>query len=803
MKARSEARYGRGLRWVGLAGLTLLFACGGLAPGEARSAGDAPAAEPLALANGQVGDGPHGDVLEVGKKGLQFQPLAIGTASVATDGELSLAVWRDQRSGNIFGARVSASGAVLDPAGLALNPSGRGAFDRGGPVAVAFNGTDFLVVWRGDPDVVGVRVRRDGTVLDPGGFLITRADSSGDPSVACNGAGRCLVVVLDIGDDDDNSVIGAFVEGGVGLPGSRLRVARGQLSVPRVAWTGTRFLVVWDEERGESRDVLGARVTPEGLVLDRPGFVISAASGEQRAPAVARAGDVAWVVWEDTRRGQSDIFGARVREDGTVLEPAGVAISTASRAQHEPRVASVGDKSFVVWTDERGGERSRIRGARVAADGTVINRAGFPVYERTSGRLEHPALACGAAQCLTVFESPLAFPPYGVSMGSFVLGTRLTMRRGAQDRPALELSTAAPAQHFPTVAWGEDSALLVWQEFRDERGPTIVAARIRRDGTVLDPDGLALPSAPGSSHPAVAYDSGQFLVVWQEPHPAGEDIRGARVSTAGELLDGTSIPISTAPVRQLSPSVAGGGGRFLVAWEDTRASELFDLRFTPFAARVSGAGAVLDRRGLPLAPPERFGLDPDVVFMGRDFLVAWTGIGIEGTRVSSSGAVLDAAGLALSPPSFLFEGSPTLSFDGATALVAWTKFGDIVASRVTPAGTLVGPAGFRLTESPQEEGLPDATFDGTRHRVAWLDSRSSTRAPNPLDIHGARVATDGTVLEPGGVELLPEVFTDFPFTAPPALAGDGRGGALLVHTRYLDAERVRNSRLVGRRLAAE
>lgn len=802
MKARSEARYGRGLRWVGLA---LMVACGGLSPQEAPagSAGDArEAAEALALEAHPAWEGPGGDELGVGRKGLQFQPLAIGTASVASDGELFLAVWRDERSGNIFGTRVSQEGAVLDPGGLALNPSGRGAFERGGPVAVAFNGTDFLVVWRGDPDVVGVRVRRDGTVLDPEGFRITRADSSGDPSVACNDTGRCLVVVLDIGDDDDNSVIGGLVQDGTPLPPTRLRVARGQLASPRVAWTGTRFLVVWDEARGESRDVFGARVTTEGAVLDVPGFPISAASGEQRTPAVARAGDVSWVVWEDTRRGQSDIFGARVREDGTVLEPDAIPISTASKAQTGPRVASVGDKSFVLWTDERGRGHSRIRGARVAADGGVINRAGFPVYEWTSGRLEHPDVACGATQCLTVFESPLAFPPYNVPVGRFVLGTRLTMRRGAQDRPALELSTAAPAQHFPAVAWGEDTGLLVWQEFRDTRGPTIVAARVRRDGTVLDAEGLPLPSAPGASHPAVAFDGSVFLVVWQEPHAEGEDIRGARVGTSGRVLDGASIPISTAPVRQISPSVAGGGGRFLVAWEDTRDSELFDLRFTPFAARVSGSGVVLDGAGLRLAPPERFGLDPDVVYMGRDFLVAWTGIGIEGTRVASaSGAVLDPAGLALSPPSFLFEGSPALSFDGTTALVVWAKFGDIVGSRVAADGTLVGPAGFTITDAPEEQGLPDVSFDGTHHRVAWLDSRGPSSATNPLSIHGARVATDGTVLEPGGVPLLPEVFTDFPNTAPPAVAGDGRGGAVLVHTRFIAETRVHNSRLVGRRLA--
>ena len=339
-----------------------------------------------------------------------------------------------------------------------------------------------------------------------------------------------------------------------------------------------------------------------------------------------------WVVWEDMRRGESDIFGARVL-DSEVLDKAGLALSTASGRQHEARVASVGDRAFVLWTDERSGERSRVRGTRLTADGTVINRAGFPVSAGDFDREEHANIACGSAQCFVAYQSPAPFEDAaGFPRSRFVLGTRLTRGDGALDEPALELSTAAPAQHFPAVAWGDGSFLVVWQELRDVEGPTLVAARVLPDGRVLDRPGIELPGAPGSSRPAVAFDGREFLVVWQEPNPRGEDIRGARVSASGRLLDRSSIPISTARVRQLAPSVAGGDGRFFVAWEDTRDGELDDLRFTIFGARVGGDGRVLDGSGIRLAPPARFGMEPDVVHMGDRFLVAWSGAGIEGTR---------------------------------------------------------------------------------------------------------------------------------------------------------------------------
>ncbi|XXF77170.1 hypothetical protein P2318_29570 [Myxococcaceae bacterium GXIMD 01537] len=786
------------MRWLGLAGLALALACSEAPRQEVSPGGLEP--EDTALAPVGASEAPLGDVLEVGRSRTPLQPWATGKASVATDGEGFLTVWRDQRSGGIFGARVKKDGKVLDPTGLILNPGNRLPFSRGGPVAVAFDGTDYLVVWRGDPDVIGVRVRRDGTVVDLEGFRILHVDSGDEPAVACDDGGRCLVVVLDIGGDDANVVRGVRVTREPGVPPVAVPIARGEVSSPRVAWTGSRFLVVWDEERSEGLDILGARVELDGTLLDATPFVISGASGDQRTPDVARAGDLMWVVWEDSRRGERDIFGARVRE-ATVLDGEGLALSTAAGAQSAPRVEDAGDlRSFVLWTDARDEKHVRVRGARVADDGTLVNRLGFPVSSEDFPAEEAVDLACRRDMCLATYQAPLTLPPYYEPQGYSVLATRLTLPRGALDSPALELSRSAPAQLFPAMAWGEDSYLVVWQEADDEDGPTLRATRVRRDGGVVDREGVRLPSAPGASHPAVAFDGREFLVVWQEPHPAGEDIRGARVSASGRLLDRASLAISRAPVRQLSPSVAGGAGGFLVVWEDSRDGALFDLRYTPFAARVSREGRVLDPEGLRLAPPARYGTEPDVVSMGRDFLVAWSGIGIEGTRVSPEGVVLDPAGLALSPPTFFFEHAPALAFDGTTALVVWVRSGDVLGTRVAPDGAVVGPPGFTVSSAPEDQWMVNVTFDGARHRVVWLETRPPANPLNPLSVREARVTPDGQVLDGGPAPALPDVTTDFPFASPPALAGDGAGGALLLHTRFLTDPKSHSLRLVGRRL---
>jgi hypothetical protein len=114
-------------------------------------------------------------------------------------------------------------------------------------------------------------------------------------------------------------------------------------SVPALAFDGVNFLVVWVDSRGGYDDIIGARVTPAGVVLDTTGIAISTATGYQESPALAFDGESFLVVWEDCRSDDyGDIYGARVTPAGVVLDPEGIAVSThrPSRCpQHLPLTA--------------------------------------------------------------------------------------------------------------------------------------------------------------------------------------------------------------------------------------------------------------------------------------------------------------------------------------------------------------------------------------------------------------------------------------------------------------------------------
>ena len=317
---------------------------------------------------------------------------------------------------------------------------------------------------------------------------------------------------------------------------------------PAMAFDGTNFLVVWEDSRSGTQDIFGARVTPSGTMLDRRGFAVAPQEfTDQRSPAVAFDGTNFLVVWEDSRSGTQDIFGARVTPGGKVLDADGsfLTISDAAGDQTSPAVAFNGTNHLVAWSDFRNGSTSDIRAARVTPAGNVLD-----------------ASATGFA-----------------------------------------VSSAAGDQSSPAVDFDGTNHLVVWSDFRNGSASDIYGARVTPGAAVLDTAaaGFAVSTAPSvQSFPAVAFDGTRHLAVWRDlRHGASNsDIYGTRVSVAGQVLDGaaTGIAIADEPKNQSSPTVAANGP-FLVAWRDRR-STTFDV----YGARVNGAnGAVLDATGFVVA----------------------------------------------------------------------------------------------------------------------------------------------------------------------------------------------------------
>ncbi|MEO5656757.1 MAG: hypothetical protein ABIO65_07385, partial [Nitrospiria bacterium] len=134
-------------------------------------------------------------------------------------------------------------------------------------------------------------------------------------------------------------------------------------------------------------------------------------------------------------------------------------------AQRYPAVAAADGTALIVWIDGRTSDRFALYGARLDSDGRVMDPGGVPLS--TAPRLHmFPALACGPADCLVVWEEehPSAGP---ITRVTDVVRDVMTLRwdGGAPGVPRV-LAPGALGNHFTRVAAGGDRALVVWKDYR-------------------------------------------------------------------------------------------------------------------------------------------------------------------------------------------------------------------------------------------------------------------------------------------------------------------------------------------------
>ena len=253
--------------------------------------------------------------------------IASGTSrQLAFDGTNYFVVWmKFNNDWTIRGARVSTEGALLDPNGIFLT---------GGPwwlvtvnPDVAFNGTSYLVVSHQHDDINNYWIT--GLLVSPSGVRGQSAyiylGLNARPRVS---AGNTTSLVVWDGADG----ISARLVGDDGTPlGSSFMLADGG-DTPEVAFDGTNYLVTWSD----GGNILGRRVAEDGTVLDPTTIPVSTASGSQITPDAAFDGTNFVVTWQDTRSGDTDIYGARVDPDGNVLDSDGFPIASSVSDESTP-----------------------------------------------------------------------------------------------------------------------------------------------------------------------------------------------------------------------------------------------------------------------------------------------------------------------------------------------------------------------------------------------------------------------------------------------------------------------------------
>jgi len=432
---------------------------------------------------------------------------------------------------------------------------------------------------------------------------------------------------------------------------------------------------------------------------------------------------------------------------GAVLDSTGVPLDSflvfeSDSGQAEPAVAFDGDSTcLVVWTESPNGDPD-IYAARVTTSGQVLDTSPIAVADDTLPEMM-PSVAYGQGVYLVAWTA-------ATDAGGGARAVRVSRAGTVVDTAISLLHDSTMIQAYPVVTFGDTCFMTAWSEGLEQ--PDMFAARVSPSGTLIDSAVQLTDSPDYEMFASVGFDGTRYLAMWCDMDMASFSIAvcGRRLTADCAPLDSGMIRPSVPGYIPIYPGVAADRNNFLVGFtvEDTVA-----YADGVCCVRISPEGAVLDSGiFLPLGPDAQ--ILPSAATDGADFLAAWletrgSGRVVSAARISAGGTVLDPAGITVST-ALGGMNRVAATFGDSVYLLAWAEHlgseSDVYCARVAMDGTVLDPAGILVCgDSLPREGAA-ASFDGQNFLVVWQDGRSQT----DNDIYAARISPAGAVLDPGG-----------------------------------------------------
>lgn len=488
---------------------------------------------------------------------------------------------------------------------------------------------------------------------------------------------------------------------------------------PVAASDGTGYLVAWNDAR-EGGGIWAARLDANGELLDPTGLIVHGGPWITELD-VAFDGASYVVAWGNQAIANKGAYAVRVAKTGTVLDATPIQLSATGVGA---RVTSGLQGSLVVWTDWNG-TSSQLLARRVAKDGSLLGSAPTPI-------------AKNAADADVAFDGSSFLVVWRAS--DSIRAARLTPEGTVVNTMPI---VVAYGGEYPRVTAGASGFVVSW---REGFGAPARLARVTAGGSVLEPGGVVLAGSAGQ--PDVGFDGSGFLSVFMGKN--ADDVFGARFTPAGVFLDASPFPITTGSDDQGEPRVASKPGEHLVLWPSSPLGTASDV----VARRVASDGKLIGPGAIDVALGANPQSLPAVASDGQGFLWVWedqrgvTGRDLFSARVTADGGLLGSGVVAVAT-AIDGQEAPRVAFDSQRYFVVWhdRRDGelDVYGARVDAQGQVLDPGGFVIAGSSAAEAFPAVASNGAVSLVAW--AHGGGFAP---DVHGARVAMDGTVLDPAG-----------------------------------------------------
>jgi hypothetical protein len=516
--------------------------------------------------------------------------------------------------------------------------------------------------------------------------------------------------------------------------------APGSQEWPAAVWTGAQHFVVWLDSR-EAATVMGARVKADGTVVDPRGIVLFRSPVNKFAPHATWDGQNVLVTWVSSEQGNFGVYGVRVAADGTVKDSAGPRLSMPGTTTYLRATAWNGTHHLMLWATQ-GSPRGWVLSLARVTPGMIMAEAPT-VVSSTLVDKNGGSLAVGGDKTLVVWSQPA--PPNQVLTddiyGAVLSGTQVQVT----DRPLIE---APNHQSDPVAGWNGTSFLVTYSD--GVFGGKARAVRVGADGTVLTPGGFDLFPAeiPAGVVPVQQARVGdEHLIAWRQ-YNVMPGLYTGRLAASGTGTVTRAAVLAAVPMGDdlngLGLSV--DGPRVLATW--SQRPPLQGERDV-MAARLDDQGAAADAKPWPVAIAGNGQEDVAVSSNGNEVLAVWRDFRTPG-RVECWAARLGADGVSRDPASIPvatgpgFCAQPGVAWNGTEWLVTWLyapnnqgAFQDLRGARVGRDGKVLDAAGIDLATNNVRR--PAVASDGNGFLVLWDTYRTGTGG----DVLGLRVGADG------------------------------------------------------------
>ena len=349
---------------------------------------------------------------------------------------------------------------------------------------------------------------------------------------------------------------------------------------PTVAYNSkhNEYLIVWENDRGATRDIYARRVAGDGTLLSYF-TVVSNANKWNYLPDVAYSPtqDEYLIVYTyQFSASDYDIWARRVKWNGSWMS-AEIAIDKNPGKQWYPAVAynSQNDEYLVVYENYWAGGLRDIAAQRVrASDGTLLSWRNIATAPGTVRRL--PDVAYNAVSNEYLIAYTYQFQPtdgdiYG-KVASFNLGTLSS---------EIHIVDNAYDQDGVALAAGSNEYLAVWEDGPSSTYRTIYGRRVSGTGALQPFIPIADHSGQACVEVAVAYGPIYgYLVTWRYiPAASVWDVYGRYVQPGQNQAGGNEFAIDKGTDSQKSPALACGlSGDCLVVEEDNWPGSDYEIR---------------------------------------------------------------------------------------------------------------------------------------------------------------------------------------------------------------------------------